>query len=707
MRKFLFVFFGLAGLAALLAQEAMGEVDSTAAGHWAYRAPLRQDIPSVKMDQWPRTAIDRFILARLESNGIRPNADADPQILLRRVFFDLIGLPPTLQDIETWTSQLRDNPDTALPDLVDHLLSKPGFGQRWGKHWLDVARFAESSGQSRNISYRFAWPYRNWVIDAVNADLPFDRFILEQLAGDLLPSETREQRERQHTATGFLLVGPKLLNENNKSMVYRMGVVDDQIDTTFRAFMGLTVACARCHDHFFEPITSRDYYAVAGIFRSTRNLAGVKSNNNTVDNGLLPLGEGGQAIIDQIAAAEAHLKEVTPIFTKARRAQMGLENDIKDARAASMPADKIADLERELEKAKVVHQEKLKAFRDAQKAIPEPPPSVMAAVEGETIVDSELFKAGDVGQPGEKIPRGTLAFLLDSVPMESIGERESGRIQLARWIADRRNPLTARVMVNRVWHHLFGEGLVDSPDNFGAIGGKPSHPELLDHLAIQFVEDGWSVKRLIRIMVLSRVYRISSDHDPASFAIDSANRLHWRMNRRRLEGEAIRDALLFAAGKLDQSHLEGSVVSEMGTFEMKAEYRDKLLAAHTAGNYRSVYLPVVRAALPEMIKVFDGADPSLVVGSRDTTTVAPQALFLLNNEYVKEQARFTAERLLEEDHEDRIETAFRSLLGRDPSESERQLVAESLANAEASVPREVWTDLCHGMIASGEFRTVY
>ncbi len=313
--------------------------------HWSFQPPTAPEVPEVERQDWARTDIDRFILARLESEGLEPNADAEPQVLLRRVFFDLIGLPPTLEDIETWTLQLRDSVAEALPKLIDELLARPAFGQRWGKHWLDVARFAESAGQSRNVSYRFAWPYRNWVIDAVNADMPFDRFILEQIAGDLLPAENRRQVERQHTATGFLIVGPKLLNERNQSLVYRMGVVDDQIDTTFRAFMGLTVGCARCHDHFYDPVTARDYYALAGIFRSTKNLAGVKANTNNIDNGLFPLGENGQAIIDQIAAAEKHLKEVTPIFTKARRAQMGLENDIKDAMAASATAEELAKLE--------------------------------------------------------------------------------------------------------------------------------------------------------------------------------------------------------------------------------------------------------------------------------------------------------------------------------------------------------------------------
>lgn len=663
--------------------------------------------PVVGDPAWPRTEIDHFILARLEAEGLTPNPDARPQILLRRVFFDLIGLPPTLDDIQTWSPRLAQDPDRALGELLDHLLARHEFGQRWGKHWLDVARFAESAGQSRNISYRFAWPYRNWVIDAFNDDLPFDRFILEQIAGDLLPFDSRDQREGQLTGTGFLLVGPKLLNEPNTSLIYRMGVVDDQIDTTFRAFMGLTVGCARCHDHFYDPISTNDYYALAGIFRSTKSLAGVKSNNNTIDNGLYPLGEDGQAIIDAIAAAEDHLTKVTPIFTKARLAQAALENEIKDAQAASAAAEEIAALEKALEAAIIVHKAEAKNFQDARKAIPEPPPSIMAALEGELVADCELFAAGDVGQPKDPISRGTLAFLRETAPMEGIAANESGRLQLAEWLADPRNPLTARVFVNRVWGHLFGVGLVETPDNFGALGAAPTHPELLDDLAREFVANGSSVKDLIRTMMISRVYRISSDHNPAPYAIDPDNRLRWRMNRRRLEGEIVRDSMLHAAGRLDSAHAEGSLVSELGTFEMNTEKRGALSESYAQGVNRSVYLPAMRSGLPDMMRVFDAADPSLVVGRRDVTTVAPQALFLMNNEFVREQAQHAARQLLAPDGEPRVDAAFRMLLGRDSDESERRLIGEFVATMSDAPPLEIWTEICHGLMASGEFRSVY
>ncbi|MEM7011582.1 MAG: DUF1549 and DUF1553 domain-containing protein [Verrucomicrobiota bacterium] len=672
--------------------------------HWSFQPLAAPELPTTEDANWSRTNIDQFLLRRLEEAGLKPNPDADPHTLLRRVFFTVIGLPPTPEEIRTWAPRLAENPDETLPKLLDDLLARPAFGQRWGKHWLDVARFAESAGQSRNISYRFAWAYRNWVIDAFNADMPFDRFVHEQLAGDLLPAATREESERQHAGTGFLLVGPKLLNENNTSLVYRMGVVDDQIDTTFRAFMGLTVGCARCHEHFFDPITTRDYYALAGIFRSTKNLAGVKSNNNTIDNGLFPLGEDGQEIIDEIARAEAYLLEVTPIFTKARRAQMGLENDIKDAKARSAAAEELAELEQALEEAKVVHKEKLKIFQDARKAIPEPPPSVMAVKEGDLVADCEIFNAGDVGQPGEIVPRGTIGFLADRAPLETIATNESGRMQLANWITDSQNPLTARIIVNRVWGHVFGVGLVDTPDNFGGLGAEPSHPELLDHLAIQFVERGWSVKDLIKTLMLSRAFHLSSEHSSAAYAIDADVRLRWRMNPRRLEAEAIRDSLLFVAGNLDLAQVNSSAVSELGMFEGKVDMLDQLRASHDHGNYRSVYLPVMRAALPDMMKDFDAADPSTVSGARKTSTVAPQALFLMNNPWVIEQTQVVAQQLQEiEEQSKKIDAVYLRILGRTPTESERKFVQEFVTNQ----GDEIWAEVCHSLIASGEFRTIY
>ncbi|MFT5465319.1 MAG: hypothetical protein ACI8UO_000413, partial [Verrucomicrobiales bacterium] len=542
----------------------------------------------------------------------------------------------------------------------------------------------------------------NWVIDSLNANMPFDRFVTEQIAGDLLPSLDRKQLERQHTGTGFLVVGPKLLNEPNTSLIYRMGVVDDQIDTTFRAFMGLTVGCARCHEHFYDPISTNDYYALAGIFRSTKNLAGVKSNNNYIDNGLLPLGEDGQAIIDEIQIAEAHFKAVTPPFVAARREDTNLQNQLDDAKAASAAADEIARLEKELEAAKILHKATLKTFQDARTAIPEPPPSVMAVKEGDA-ADCELFQAGDVGQAGDRIPRGSLEFLH---PIETIAANESGRMQLARWITNPENPLTSRVIVNRVWGHLFGVGLVDTPDNFGVLGASPTHPELLDHLAGQFIKNEWNLKDLIKTLMLSRVYRLSSEHSDAAVAADAGNRLRWRMSPRRLEGEAIRDSLLFVAGRLDLTQLESSVVSENGAFETKIEILDQLRASHDHGLYRSVYLPVMRAALPDMMSIFDAPDPSMVSGQRKTSTVAPQALFLMNSPFVLEQTSGAAQQLLDRFSEDaeRIESAFLLLLSRAPTNEERSLLTQFMSAGE---PLENWTEICHGLIASGEFRFIY
>lgn len=668
---------------------------------WALQPPSKQGIPKVKDDSWPANEIDHFVLNRLEEKVLHPNPDANAETWLRRVTFDLIGLPPTIDEMNAF---LNDDSAEAKTKVVDRLLASPGFGQRWGRHWLDVARFGESAGQSRNISYRFAWRYRNWVIDAFNKDLPYDQFIIQQLAGDLLEADTQDQRDSQHIATGFLMVGPKLLNENNKSLVYRMGVVDDQIDTTFRAFMGLTIGCARCHDHKYDPIPTRDYYALAGIFRSTENLCGVESNNNTIDNGLYPLGKGGEKVLAEIDAKKKIFESLSKDLAKARRHQQSQEAKLRELMKKNAPMSEITKQQEIVNMAKATYRDVARRRNKARSAIPKPPPSAMAAREGKTIKDSEVFQSGDVGNPGKAVPRGMLSAFHKVCPPSKIGTRESGRLQLAHWIANRRNPLTARVMVNRIWHHLFGIGIVNTVDNFGSLGELPVHPELLDHLAVRLMDEGWSIKKMIRQIVLSRTYALSSNHNSRAYAADPDNRFLWRMSRRRLEGEAIRDAMLAVAGRLDTSHRQGSAVSEQGMFEMSPQHRVRLHTSYGVETCRSTYLPVMRAALPHALSLFDAPNPSLVVGKRAVTTVAPQALYLLNDEFVIENAKAVAAKVADTkgSDTDRIHFAYRLLLNREPNSAERERLLEYLRTE----PND-WMSICHVLMASAEFRTLY
>jgi hypothetical protein len=584
---------------------------------WCFQPPRRRPVPTVIEAAWPRCDIDRFILARLEAKGLRPVADADRATLIRRAYFDLSGLPPSPEEIDAF---VNDPAPDAFPRVVDRLLASPQFGERWGRHWLDVARFAESSGGGRSLLFPDAWRYRDYVIESFNTDRPYDRFILEQIAGDLLPYATPEERRRQLVATAFLVLGPTNYEEQYKD-VLEMDVVDEQLDTIGRTFLGMTIGCARCHDHKFDPIPTRDYYALAGILKSTQTL--IHDNVSRWVEQPLPLTTGQEAAIRKHEAAVAALKE------KIRLA-------------------KAKDLEAELKKL----------LENGP-----PRPSAMGVKEAAQIADCEVRIRGNTHHKGDKVPRGFLqAASLGAAPV--LPAKESGRRQLGEWLSSGDNPLTARVMVNRVWHHLFGAGLVRTVDVFGTTGELPSHPELLDQLALDFRTD-WSVKRLIRKIMLSRTYQLASFSQSEALAVDPENRLLWRMNRRRLEAEAIRDAILTVSDRLDRS-IGGPTVKKGTTSEYGYQFDD---------TRRSVYTPVFRNRLLELFEAFDFADPNLVMGRRNASTVATQALYLMNSPFIMEQARQAARSALAVpglDDAGRVERAYRTALGRLPTERERQ-----------------------------------
>ena len=612
---------------------------------WSLQPPIKPEVPQVEKTGWPRTDIDHFVLQRMEQNGLQPIADADPAKLVRRVYFDLIGLPPSPQAVEQFkASPTRD----AFTAMVDSLLNSPRFGERWGRHWLDLARYAESSGMEFNFTYPHAWPYRDYVIDAFNQDKPYDEFITEQLAGDLLPSSTPEDRIENRLATGFLAVGPKRHNAGRRT--FQMEMVDDQIKATTEAFLGLTVGCARCHDHKFDPIPTEDYYALAGIFLSTKTLYGttqIKYSRHPSEK--IPFGPNAQ---QRHAAYQAHQKKI-------QTAQKSLSEQQEKAK--------------ELEgKPKEEATAKIKALEEKVKRLeaetPEPPKYAMGAAEGKP-ADTQVAVGGDPGNRGETVARG----FLSAVPVEdapAIDKASSGRLELARWIASRENPLTARVFVNRVWHHLFGRGLVPSVNNFGTLGDRPSHPELLDHLAIRFVENDWSIKSLIRSLVLSRAYQLDTRTNVANFQKDPDNVFLWRMTPRRLEVEPLRDAILAVSGQLNLTPGQGSTVTALGQQLARAVSADKL---NPPNHHRTVYLPVVRHYTAQMLQEFDFAASSLVVGDRAETTTSQQALFFLNSDFIQEQAEATARLLRElrpDDAAAQIHLAYERALSRPPSPAE-------------------------------------
>jgi hypothetical protein len=671
--------------------------------HWAFQKPVAPAAPAVTDAAWPRGAIDRFLLAAMEEAGVKPVADAGPEALLRRLSFDLVGLPPTADEIEAF---LADTGPEAVERVVDRLLASRRFGERWARHWLDVARYADSGGKETNFPYPHAWRYRDWVIDALNADMPYDEFLRCQIAGDLLEASGPSDQARKIIATGFLALGPKALNTRDRRQ-FEMDLVDEQIDVTSQAMLGLTLACARCHDHKFDPVTQRDYYALAGIFMSSETLYGRGPQLQNINPSTLVE-----------LPPEAGLPAAVAPLSPAELARLGREVQALSRSADAVVADVLA-ARREGRTGNAAGMfVRVQAARDREAgarsdldqfhADGTPRSLAMGVLDRPQPVNSPLLERGEVDQPGETVPRGLVEVLCGPDEPRKIAEG-SGRLDLAHWIASRDNPLTARVMANRVWLKLMGAGIVATPDNFGLMGMDPSHPELLDHLAVALMDDGWSVKRLIRRIVLSRGYQLAAVHDAANFGVDPDNRLRWRMDQRRLDAEVIRDAMLAVAGRLDLEPTPGSPVARLredrrGMFRMLAEFRTQ------EDDCRSIYLPIVRDQVPEALAVFDFPDASLVNGQRDESNVPAQALFLLNNDGVVSLAGSFADRVarLPGPVPDRLAAAFEMALCRRPTDAERRAIEGFWSEfAGQHAERLALTTYCQALFATAEFRHLH
>ncbi len=966
--------------------------ESAGNAHWSFVVPGAPELPAVRDPDWVRTPIDAFVLARLEAKGLLPAPPAGRRTLVRRAYFDLIGLPPTPEEVGAY---LEDEAPGAFSRVVDRLLASPRYGERWGRHWLDVARYSDSNGVDENLVYKNAFRYRDYVIDAFNADKPYDQFVTEQLAGDLLPqSNDLETMYERWTATGFLTLGPKMLAEDDPVKM-QMDIVDEQLDTMARAFMGLTVGCARCHDHKFDPIPIADYYAMAGIFKSSKTMENFKvvaqwheyvlaakadrdrldahraliesksgainaivkaqndvlvargwrksreyllaadevlrareieidpilaaaealpsgtaaivreagefdrgnvtreiaagekngakgakgpyyaeyditigrggdyqldfldleSGGGTADlwiNGLLmktgaravnnrraspdpggwavsgvyPLASGDNTVRLEHASRFPYFKSwliapsrlpegMGPLKTPAMAArENGLDlgfleqwvDRLQRDRGASAsilyawhafrvgmsldgwasPASKafgpkpyrsrgeIAARYQELfdqaleqwrtlfpevwinyenERYKNASEEPalpdagLEAFREflfekygpfrpprnARKSYPADAlqaikrlererkalegstpefPRAMGVREGREIGDIPIHIRGSHWTLGESVPRGFLSAILhESEPR--IPDEASGRLHLARWLTRPDHPLTARVMVNRLWRWHFGRGIVPTPDNFGRLGQEPTNQPLLDWLALRFVKDDWSMKRMHRLIVLSSTYRMSTAHDARSAEVDPENRLLWRANRRRLEAESMRDAIVALSGHLDFAM--GGTILDVNDRQRVASTRARGLIDYDL-NRRAVYLPVVRSSLYEVFTAFEFADPSVPNGDRGETVVAPQALFMMNGSIVLRHTRRMADRLLgrdDLDDADRVRDTYQRVLGRPPRPAEVDRALTFVANvqkalgdrAETSEERRAraWQSFCKAIIGSNEF----
>jgi hypothetical protein len=598
--------------------------------HWSWQPLKKPQVPEVKDASWPKTPVDNFILAKLEEKGLKPNPPADKRTLIRRATFDLTGLPPTPEEVEAFVG---DDSEDAFAKVVDRLLASPQYGERWGRHWLDVARYSDTKGMIRrrqeDPNYPYAWTYRDYVIRSFNEDKPYNVFIIEQLAADKLPATVHNPTNL--CALGFLTVGERFMEMQND-------IINDRIDVVTKGFLGLTVTCARCHDHKFDPIPTKDYYSLHGVFASCVEPKVEPVILKTV---------GGPAYSDYYK----------------QRMDLEREGEVIQAKFREMRRTRNREGIRALQREERENQEKIAKLELTH---PGAPPRAMVLEDLLRPHDSPVFIRGEAGNKGPVTPRHFLEVLSGAYrPPFTNG---SGRLDLAWAIASKNNPITPRVMINRLWLHHFGEGFVSTPDNLGTMSEPPSHPELLDYLASKFVEHGWSLKKMHRLIMLSSVYQQSSASNPRFAQIDPNNRLLWRANIRRLEFEALRDSLLAIGGDLDLTMYGRPVDIQKEPYSTR----------------RSIYGFVDRSDVADVLINFDFANPDLPTGRRQDTTVPQQALFLMNSPLVVEQAK----RLVAladfhqcEDDEARIQFLYERIYQRPPTPEEIRLGSDFVAAA--------------------------
>ena len=784
-------------------------ITDTERSFWAYQAIANPNPPTVKNIAWAKTPIDQFILARLEAKGLSPNRPANHTALLRRVTFALTGLAPTVEESRAY---LADQSPNALETVIDRLQDSPRYGEHWGRHWLDVARYADSTGNDEDHRYPYAFRYRDYVIESFNKDVPYDQFIREQIAGDLMPVGPGERVNRKGIiATGFLALGAKAVAQQDKKKML-VDVYDEQIDVVSKGVLGLTMACARCHDHKFDPILTKDYYAWNTIFANTRNfkqpdqhvasllytplapqeeyerfikgrdLSDKKRNEiadlvenqtfaHTLDLGnhlaeymlaarevmakrsppavgtlrkpvldkwVVFLEEGQQKrsyLKDWYSATDATAPQIAASYQKrylAKRADwtkaMERTRKLRRDRNRSMPPKISADDDvfffdvhyngpngvSEAERPALWPAEKVAAIKTLDtemKAVlaemPAEPDMACAVADGsEGVTGGKVYVRGDYSSLGEEAPKGVPTVLTTVSPAPEFAEKGSGRLELAQWLTRPENPLTARVFVNRTWYWLFGEGIVRTPDNFGRMGEKPTNPELLDYLAQQFVHNGWSMKKLQKMILLSNTYQMSSLTDDATVAIDPENTLLSRFPRRRLSVEELRDSMLSLDGTLDLT-MGGSMQSGFGTDGENSN--DRLSIRPDTVKRRMVYVPLRRANLPGLLNLFDFGDATSSASKRSSTTIAPQALFLMNSDFIVERARNLATQTAATTNpSERVKILYLRILGREANAGELDtglsyLNQFQLKFAGKRTEADAWLSLSRILLASNEY----
>jgi hypothetical protein len=765
---------------------------------WSLRPVRGVSIPEPKDRQWCQNPIDAFVLQQLESNGLRPARQAGRRELLRRMTLGLTGLVPEAREYLEFE---QDTAPEAIERQIDRLLSSQQYGVRFGRHWLDVARYSDSNGLDENIAYGNAWRYRDYVVGAFNTDKPFNRFVEEQIAGDLLTDADRQTK----TATGFLVLGAKVLAEPDRDKL-AMDTIDEQIDTIGKAFMGMTLGCARCHDHKFDPIKQRDYYALAAIFKGTKtfgdsNYGAIKHWNEisfasdeeksqlkTIESqiaekngawnklkseGLAKLrAQVRKQSAEYLACASKLNSEATlnqwadagkefglhprvlancrryldyhpdePLFAKWRElAATGdvqgilvhyqelfhrVDQEWEKAKAADAQVKKLEDagleaarvalgdaagflaipakMEHALDEESLV---KIHELADVARRFESSAPDETAVmgVGDKGVVDGlSIHIRGSYRNLGEFIERGVPMVMLSEQSSIIFDRDTSGRLELAKWLAASTHPLTARVIVNRIWRWHFGQGLVESTENFGALGDRPSNPELLDYLARWFIESGWSIKELNRLILTSATYQMSSVHPEAeaALAIDPENRLRWHFKLQRMQAEQIRDSILQVAGRLDLRLGGKSVPLRNRQFVF-----DHTSIDHTKYDSvrRTAYLPIIRNHLFSLLEQFDFPDPTMPVGSRNTSVVSLQMLMLMNADWIVSSAELLSRRSQEHSSEPspRVDWLYETVLGREPREHERQRLLDFVATHQAP-DEDPWSMVAHNLLICSEF----
>jgi hypothetical protein len=733
---------------------------------WAFQPVSNPKPPLVKDTAWPLDPLDHFILKPLEAKGIKPVGDADRYTWLRRVSLDLTGLPPTAKEIESFS---KDTSSDAYANAVDRLLNSKAYGERWARHWLDLTGYADMIGTSNGVFAEHAWRYRDYLINAFNADKPFDEFVREQIAGDLMSAKSTEDRAENITATGFLMVGDiEIVNPDKAKM--ETDHIDSQMIKIGQTFMGMTLGCVRCHDHKFDPIGVDDYYGIAGMLRSSPSSHKMPDMGvwSTLNSTVLPetpaqlaarkkleaeneqrivgfkeeqkkLTDEKAVVIKQLAALGKPTSPVSQVVAATDNAERDVPKSLPtpEKKSAGLPEPSPRDRRSQSVGKPLPDKDNLTKRRDELDAqlkklaetikhaefFKDKTPRAFAMSDGPTPADMPVYVRGNPYAPSIVVPRGTLRVASwDKFPAIPAGQ--SGRLQFADWLADKRNPLTARVTVNRIWQKLFGTGIVPSVDYFGTRGDVPTNPELLDHLATRFMQGGWSQKAFLRSLVLSRAYRLSSSNDALAMKLDPENKLFWRMNRQRLDAEALRDSMLAISGELTRDSGGPALVLEnpdnCGALALKGvnppNYKHSK-PRPTQEFERTVYLPVLRGgtAGPDRLRAFfDFVDPAGMAGQRNQTVVPTQSLFLLSNDLLRKRATKLADHFIaaEPNEMARLEALWLRVLNRPITSTEREEATTFLGQVEPLIQTVKgrpaldsikWRELCHSLLASNEF----